>query len=273
MKLLLTPITIARFFVAVILCGAAALVWVLATNNAPSAGSVHIQSSAATGNASSASRSVSAPPDLSATPTPGTLALGSGKPVDIAQGDTGPAAVLALTTPDPPDSAPTATPVLIYVYITGAVAQPGVYRLPEGSRVQDAIAAAGGAMIQADLEGINLAERLTDEAHVIISRRDDATPSTVQQPASSVSNPGTASITGQTGPAASKALPSSPVNINTATVEQLETLPGIGPSTAARIVADRDQNGPFPTIEDLTRITGIKEGTMAKIRPYISVGN
>jgi competence protein ComEA len=139
--------------------------------------------------------------------------------------------------------------------------------------VQDAIAAAGGAMIQADLDGINLAERLADEAHVIISRRDDSTPSAIEQPASSVARSATVPLAGQSGPTASKAPPASPVNINTATVEQLQTLPGIGPSTAARIIADREQNGPFRTIDDLTRITGIKEGTMSKIRAYITTGN
>ncbi|MEP6776693.1 MAG: ComEA family DNA-binding protein, partial [Chloroflexota bacterium] len=70
-----------------------------------------------------------------------------------------------------------------------------------------------------------------------------------------------------------KAPPASPININTATAEQLQTLPSIGPSTAARIIADREQNGPFRSIEDLTRITGIKEGIMSKIRAYITVSN
>lgn len=280
MKLLLSRVSLTRFLLVMIGCGALAIVWMVATGNPPSGNSVRIETAGAvTGKASTSGQSVSAVDTAKPTPpgartaTPGTLSLGSGQQVDIAQGASDSAAALALTTPQSDLGAPTVTPVIIEVYVTGAVALPGVYALPEGSRVQDAIAAAGGAVIQADLDGINLAERLSDEAHVIISRRDDATPSTVQQPASSVSKSNTVPITGQSGPTSSKSVPSSPVNINTATAEELQTLPGIGPSIAARIIADRDQNGPFRTIEDLTRITGIKEGIMAKIRAYLTVGN
>ena len=274
MKLLLTPVTLTRFLVGIILCGMIAIIWAVAAGNAPSTGSVRIESANATsGKAGTANKPALALATAIAEDTPATLDLGSGQPVDIGQGESSAGAILSRSTPASAQGAPTPTPVLIYVYVSGAVAKPGVYALPEGSRVQDAIAAAGGAMIQADLDGINLAERLTDEAHVIISRRDDATPSTVQQPASAVARSTTIPLTGQSGPTTSKASPSSPVNINTASAEQLQTLPGIGPSTAARIIADREQNGPFRTIEDLTRITGIKEGTMSKIRPYITVGN
>ncbi len=274
MKLLLTPITITRVLVGIILCGLVAIIWVLAAGNGPSTDSVRIESAnASSGKAGSADHPTSAIGTTILTATPATLDLGSGKPVDVGQGESRAGAILSRSTPASGDGAPTPTPVLIYVYVTGAVAKPGVYTLPEGSRVQDAIAAAGGAMIQADLDGINLAEHLTDEAHLIISRRDDSTPSTLQQPASSVARSSAVPLAGQSGPTISKAPPASPVNINTATVEQLQTLPGIGPSTAARIIADREQNGPFRTIEDLTRITGIKEGTMSKIRAYITVGN
>ena len=274
MKLLLTPVTITRFLVGIIVCGVVAIIWAVAVGNAPSAGSVRIESANATsGKAGAADRAALALGTATTDATPGTLNLGSGKPVDVGQAESGTGAILSLSTPESGSGAPTPSPVLIYVYVTGAVAKPGVYTLPEGSRVQDAIAAAGGAMIQADLDGINLAERLADEAHVIISRRDDSTPSTIEQPASSVARSTTVPLAGQSGPTASKAPPASPVNINTATAEQLQTLPGIGPSTAARIIADREQNGPFRTIEDLTRITGIKEGTMSKIRAYITTGN
>jgi competence protein ComEA len=273
-KLLLTPVTITKLLVAIILCGVVAIVWVVAAGNGPSAGSVRIESANATsGKAGTTDHPALAVGTAISDATPATLDLGSGKLVDPGQGESGAGAILSRSTPRSDQDHSTPTPVLIYVYVTGAVAKPGVYTLPEGSRVQDAIAAAGGAMIQADLDGINLAERLTDEAHVIISRRDDSTPSTVQQPSSAVAKSSTAPLAGQSGPTTSKAPPASPVNINTASAEQLQTLPGIGPSTAARIIADREQNGPFRTIEDLTRITGIKEGTMAKIRAYITVGN
>jgi competence protein ComEA len=266
MKVLLSRVSLTRFLLVMIGCGAFAIIWIVATGNTPSANSVRIETAGAvTGKASTSARQVPTVDAAKPTPpgvrtaTPRTLSLGSGQQVDIAQGAS--------------DSAAAVTPVIIEVYVTGAVALPGVYALPEGARVQDAIAAAGGAVIQADLDGINLAERLSDEAHVIISRRDDATPSTVQQPASSVSRSNTVPITGQSSPTSSKSVPSSHVNINTATAEELQTLPGIGPSIAARIIADRDQNGPFRSIEDLTRITGIKEGIMAKIRAYLTVGN
>ena len=274
MKLLLTPVTITKLLVGIILCGMIAIVWAVAAGNAPSAGSVRIESANATsGKAGTVDHPALALGTALTDATPATLDLGSGRPVDLGQGESSAGSILARSTPGSAPDAATPTPVLIYVYVTGAVAKPGVYTLPAGSRVQDAIAAAGGAMIQADLDGINLAERLTDEAHVIISRRDDSTPSAVQQPASAIANSSNAPLAGQSGPTTSKSHPTSPVNINTASAEQLQTLPGIGPSTAARIIADREQNGPFRTIEDLTRITGIKEGTMSKIRAYITVGN
>jgi competence protein ComEA len=274
MKLLLAPVTITKLLVAVILCGIIAIIWIVASGNGPTAGSVRIESANATsGKAGTAEHPALALGTAVTDATPASLDLGSGTPVVIGQGKSSAGAILAHSTPVSGPGGPSPTPVLIYVYVTGAVVKPGVYTLPEGSRVQDAIAAAGGAMIQADLDGINLAERLTDEAHVMISRRDASTPSTVQQPSSAVANSSTAPLTGQSGPATSKAPPTSPININTASAEQLQTLPGIGPSTAARIIADREQNGPFRTIEDLTRITGIKEGTMSKIRAFITVGN
>ncbi|HST04854.1 MAG TPA: ComEA family DNA-binding protein [Chloroflexia bacterium] len=271
MKLLSGRVSIVRFLLVAIACGVIAIGWILATGNGKSGNSVHIDVAGATTGKTGPSSQTAPAVDLARpSATPGTLSLGNGQQVDIAQDGSGNAPVVALNTPQ---VAPTATPLTIQVYVTGAVAQPGVYALPEGSRVQDAIAAAGGALIQADLEGINLAERLQDEAHIMISRRDDSTASSVQQPASSVSRSSSIPITGQSGPADSKGLPSTPVDINTATAEELQTLPGIGPSLAARILADRDQNGPYGSIEDLTRVTGIKEGIMAKIRAYITVGN
>ena len=271
MKLLLSPVTITRVLVAVIFCGMLAIIWMVAAGNGSTTGSVHIESANAT--SSKAGTVDQAAPALGTPVTdanPSTPDLGSGKSIGPGQEESDTRTILAHSTPGSGQVAPTPTAVLIYVYVTGAVAKPGVYTLSEGSRVQDVIAAAGGAMDEADLDGINLAERLTDEAHVIISRRDDSTPSTVQQPSSAVDVSGEAP---QSGTTTSKSLPTSPININTASAEQLETLPGIGPSTAARIIADREQNGPFRTIEDLTRITGIKEGTMSKIRAYITVGN
>lgn len=171
--------------------------------------------------------------------------------------------------------APTPTPVMLAVYITGAVAKPGVVFLTEGARVQDAIAAAGGALIQADLDSINLAQKLVDEAHITIGRRDEGTKSSIDQPATSVRPLDSKGTSGESNSQAAgpKPTPSGKIDINTATQAQFESLPGVGPSLAARIVTDRGKNGPYASIEDLMRVTGIKEGIMSKIRDFITVGN
>jgi competence protein ComEA len=105
-------------------------------------------------------------------------------------------------------------------------------------------------MIQADLDGINLAQKLVDEAHITIGRRDEGTKSTVQQPATSIDSVAGAPVPGQSlsQPAGAKPTPSAPININTATAAELETLPGVGPSLAARIVTDREKYGPYRTV-------------------------
>lgn len=148
----------------------------------------------------------------------------------------------------------TVTPAALQVHVTGAVARPGVYALPPGSRVQDALQAAGGPTEDADLERLNLARRLQDGEQVRVPRR-----STPQPPA----------LAGTATPAASpEALK---ININTATAQELEALPGIGPTLAQRIVAYREANGPFTSIEQLLEVKGIGPVLLEKIRPYIFV--
>ncbi|MGC8874582.1 MAG: ComEA family DNA-binding protein [Chloroflexia bacterium] len=166
-----------------------------------------------------------------------------------------PRPILVVTpTPEPsPTPLPTATPAPVVVYVSGAVVRPGVYALPAGARVADALAAAGGATAEADLVHLNLARRLHDEEQVYVPRKGEPTP------------------VWPTGAPSSGGGGRSKVNINTAGVAELDTLPGIGPGYAQRIVDYRQQHGPFRTIEDLQKVPGIGPATFARIRDLITV--
>lgn len=151
-------------------------------------------------------------------------------------------------------SPPTATPQPLRVYISGAVAQPGVVTLPAGSLLADALEAVGGAADDADLDGVNLAASLTDNQHVIVPRY---TP-TPQPPVEVV-------------PAAKGASAATLLNINTATAAELEMLPHIGPAMAQRIIDYREAHGPFTQIEDLKNVEGIGETRYQDLAPLITV--
>ena len=142
----------------------------------------------------------------------------------------------------------------VLVHVAGAVAVEGVYELPEGSRVQDAVEAAGGWLPQADLTSLNLAAVVQDGTKVYI-------PTVGEAPAASG-----AAASGGTG-AVGEVL----ININTASVEELDALPGVGESTAQAIVDDREQLGPFASPEDLMRVSGIGEKKFAKLQEHICV--
>jgi competence protein ComEA len=164
------------------------------------------------------------------------------------------ASTIVVSTPPPaPTSFPTSTPGPIRVHVSGAVRQPDVYELPAGCIVKDAVEAAGGPTDSADLDGINLAVELRDQQQVYVPRQGEVVP---MAPAS-----------------AGGGAASGPVNINTATAAELETLPGIGPKTAEAIVEYREANGPFETIEDIMDVPGIGEGTFEKIKDRITVGS
>lgn len=134
----------------------------------------------------------------------------------------------------------------IRVYITGAVAQPGVYAASSGERVGDVVARAGGLTAEADPVAVNLARRTRDEMHIHIPAK------------------------GETAPAAANTAPSAlqPININTATQQELETLPGIGEVTARRIISSREADGPFATVDDLRR-AGVRESVIEQIRSLV----
>ncbi len=139
----------------------------------------------------------------------------------------------------------------IKVYVVGAVQRPGVYTLNDGDRVQEAVAAAGGFADGADQVAINLAQRLRDEDKVVVLRQGESAPE--PQPSAG-------------------ALPAEPIDINIATVDQLDTLPGVGPVYGQRIVDSRTAQGLFQSPDDLLTRKLIPRSTFEKIRPLITVG-
>lgn len=148
---------------------------------------------------------------------------------------------------------PTDTPIV--VHITGAVPRPGVYALPEGARVQDAISAAGGFLAEAEKSGINLARVLEDGEQIDIPYTEGAS-IVIPTPGLEVVDPSSTEL----------------ININTASQFELETLPGIGPTTAQKIIEYREENGPFATTEDIINVSGIGPGTYERIKDLITVG-
>ncbi len=137
----------------------------------------------------------------------------------------------------------------VTVYLCGAVKSPGVYELPEGSRVYEAIEMAGGLKRNASSTAVNQAQLLTDGEMIEILTVDEATAQQVEQQDEADSR----------------------VNLNTASAEELKTLPGIGDAKAASILAYREQNGAFTSIEDIKKIEGIKDGVFANIKDLIRV--
>lgn len=170
-------------------------------------------------------------------------------------------------------SAPTQGSTLA-VFVSGAVVKPGVYTLPVGSRVADAVSAAGGLTSQADMEATNLAARLSDEEQISIPVKGATSLSAPTSPPVAITQKSANATVVKQSPAV--ATPVSPkgskININTATQADFETLPSIGPVLAQRIVADRQSRGPFASVDDLTRVSGIKAALLAKIRDLITVG-
>lgn len=148
----------------------------------------------------------------------------------------------------------------IYIHVAGAVANPGLYALPEDSRVNDAIEAAGGFSENANKDSLNLARVLTDGEQVSVPVIQSESVSASESDAGS----------GDRSTVASAAV-SSKVNINTASEADLDALPGIGPSTAKKIVADRTANGSFKSIDDLSRVSGIGDKKLEALRDYITV--
>jgi competence protein ComEA len=159
----------------------------------------------------------------------------------------------------PPTTAP------LVVYVTGSVIHPGVYSLPRLSRVSNAIEAAGGLAADADQSAVNLAAKLLDGQKIVVPKINtpilgtniDANITGTQKPASqpNVATPST----------------DNPLDLNTATQEQLDLLPGIGPTRAADIIAYRTQHGSFKTIDEIMNVSGIGQTTFDRIKALIYV--
>jgi len=157
---------------------------------------------------------------------------------------------------DLPDSKAGSLVSMIYVQVAGAVHKPGVYKLPEGSRVFQALELAGGVTADAQLKSLNQAAPVSDGEMIWVMTVEEAAAQPVQM--------GETSGNGSEGE-------DGKVNLNTATKEELMELPGIGAAKAASILAYREANGSFTKIEDLMKIEGIKEGVFSKIEDYVIV--
>lgn len=155
------------------------------------------------------------------------------------------------------------SPVSVVVHVAGAVVAPGVYRLDSGSRVDDAIVLAGGALAEADTDAINLAAPLVDGARVYVPvAGEEVLPPPSPSP----------SVLSSPLPGASGAGPggSAIIDVNVATAAELEALPGVGPATAAAIVTERERNGPFRDVDDLDRVPGIGPAKLGALRDLVT---
>ena len=154
-----------------------------------------------------------------------------------------------------PDTSSTTAPSdEVAVHVAGRVRRPGLVRLPAGSRVQNAIRAAGGVTSGADLNAINLARKLTDGEQIRVPAPGDPAPS-----------PDPAVTPGSSG-----ATPSAPLDLNTATLEQLDTLPGVGEVTANRIITYRSAH-PFTTVDELLEVPGIGQRRFDQLKDLVTV--
>lgn len=142
------------------------------------------------------------------------------------------------------------------VDVAGAVRRPGVYRLPASSRVHDAVREAGGATPKADLGGVNLAAKVEDGRQYLVPERAPA---------------GAAPAGDPTAAGAGAGRPAQPLNLNTATAEQLDQLDGVGPETARKILAYRQQKGGFRSVDELDQVPGIGPQRLATLRELVRV--
>lgn len=166
-----------------------------------------------------------------------------------------------------PTLSPSPTPGPVRVYVTGAVVSSDVYFLPAGSIIKDAITAAGGFTSEADRERINQALELQDQQQIHIPRQGEENGPPPIQGGPSQAEPGDT----QGGNNQAAPLAGGLININTATLEQLDTLPGIGPAIAQRIIDYRETIGGFKAVEQVTEVSGIGNATLAKIKDLITV--
>jgi competence protein ComEA len=139
----------------------------------------------------------------------------------------------------------------VVIDVVGAVRKPGLYRLRQGTRIADAVALAGGATAKADLALVNLAAPLADGEQVVVPAQ------------------GPVGATAAAPPSAVGASPTAPLDLNTATAEQLDALPGVGPATAAKIIAFRQQHGAFHSVDELDAVPGIGPSRIAQLKGLV----
>ena len=155
-----------------------------------------------------------------------------------------------------------ASPQRVVVHVVGAVRQPGLYRLRDGSRVADAVRRAGGASRRADLGGLNLAAPLVDGAQILVPRRVPVAPG-VAAGGPSPGPSGSASVAGGSAPLQK-------VSLATATAEQLDELPGVGPVTAQKILDYRAEHGFIRSVDDLDAVPGIGPARIEQLRDLVT---
>jgi competence protein ComEA len=162
----------------------------------------------------------------------------------------------ASTTAPASTADPSTTLAVLVVHVAGAVAAPGLHELPAGARVADAIEAAGGLTAAADAARINLAAPVADGARVYVLAAGEEEPEVA---------------VGGTGPETDGGAPSGPVNLNTADTAALDSLPGVGPATAAAIIEHREKVGGFTTVDQLLDVPGIGEAKLDALRDLVTV--
>jgi competence protein ComEA len=161
---------------------------------------------------------------------------------------------------------PVTDPNVVRVYVGGEVVSPGLYTLPRGSRVAEAIETAGGTTTAGDVAGFGMAAVVEDADQIIVPARQAIT-----TPPPIVPFAGTG-VTATAAPSTSSTSPTV-TNVNTASATELEALPGIGPALAARIITYRETNGPLQTVDELEAIDGISQRMVDEMRHLITVGS
>jgi competence protein ComEA len=170
---------------------------------------------------------------------------------------------LVLAAASPAAAASRSAAADVVVYVCGAVKSPGVVRVPAGARVADALAIAGGPVARAELAAVNLAAKVVDGQQIVVPERGAA-----GAPVAA----GSAAVSGSASSAvASAVVAGAPVNINTASLEELDTLDGVGPATAQKIIDYRTASGPFKTVDDIKNVSGIGDAKFAAMKDSITV--
>jgi len=195
---------------------------------------------------------------------------GDAPPVSGAAGPAGPAG--PASAPGSGSGGPSTTTAgggvgVVTAHAAGQVAVPGVYSVPAGARVADLVIAAGGLLPEADLDRLNLAARVVDGTRVYIPRKGEPPPG---DPVAGDPGAGVGATGGAPGGEAGGA-PAGAIDLNTATAAQLDTLPGVGPATAAAILTYRTRHGRFKSVTELLEVPGIGPAKLEAIRPLVVV--